>query len=353
MFSSKAFDGHEGVTYFSDAASGLRGIIAIHSTTLGPAAGGCRAWTYDSDEAALQDVLRLSRGMSYKNAVAGLPLGGGKAVIIREPGKPVTAAQFEAFGRVVNQLAGRYVTAEDVGVSVNDMACVARNTRYVSGLSGDGIAAGGDPSPKTAYGVFCGIRAAVQARLSIRELRGLRVAVQGLGSVGRHLCELLHEAGVDLVVADINAAACEDARLRFQARVVAPEDILFQEVDVISPCALGGILNASSIPRIRAPIIAGGANNQLATLEDGQALHDRHILYAPDYVINAGGIICAASEYLKTGTEEQVWQRVARIEQTLTGIFLESTATDTPPNLIADALAHERMHAGRPATASH
>ena len=347
MFNSQAFDGHEGVTFFSDTASGLKGIIAIHSTALGPAAGGCRAWTYENEEAALQDVLRLSRGMSYKNAVAGLPLGGGKAVIIRQPGQVVTEAQFEAFGRVVDRLHGAYVTAEDVGVSVADMTCVARSTPYVSGLASLDGAAGGDPSPKTAYGVYCGIVAATQARLGVSDLKGLRVAVQGLGSVGKHLCEKLHEAGATLIVSDLNAAACERIRQRFDATVVSVEEILFQDVDVVSPCALGGILNAQSIPRIRAPIIAGGANNQLATAEDGFALHARGILYAPDYVINAGGIICAASEYLRSASEAEVWQRVAAIEQTLSSIFAESKATGVPPHVIADALALQRMANGR------
>ena len=343
MFSSKAFDSHEGVTFFSDAATGLKGIIAIHSTALGPAAGGCRAWAYESEEAALQDVLRLSRGMSFKNAVAGLPLGGGKAVIIREPGKPVTEAQFEAFGRVVDRLHGAYVTAEDVGVSVADMSCVARSTPYVSGLSSHGDTAGGDPSPKTAYGVYCGILAAVRARLGRSDLQGLRVAVQGLGSVGRHLCENLHKAGARLVVADLDPAACDKVRERFGAEVVSPEEILFQEVDVLSPCAMGGVFNALSIPRLRTPVIAGGANNQLASPEDGLALHARGILYAPDYVINAGGIICVASEYLRSGSEDEVWKRVAGIEQTLAGIFAESKAAGVPPHVIADALALKRM----------
>lgn len=343
MFDSRSFDAHESVTYFSDAASGLRGILAIHSTQLGPALGGCRAWFYDNDEAALQDALRLSRGMSYKNAVAGLPLGGGKAVIIRKPGETVTEAQFEAFGRVVERLHGRYITAEDVGVSVADMSCVARSTSYVSGLPSRGKAAGGDPSPKTAYGVYCGILAAIQARLSTRNVKGLRVAVQGLGSVGRHLCERLHTEGAKLVVADINNAACQMAQQQFGAKVVAIDEILFQNVDVVSPCALGGILNAKSIPKIRAPIIAGGANNQLATPEDGELLRKRHILYAPDYVINAGGIICAAAEYLHTGNEKEVWERVALIEQTLTQIFQESAATKVPPHQVADALALKRL----------
>jgi leucine dehydrogenase len=339
MFDSRSFDAHESVTFFSDAASGLRGIVAIHSTQLGPALGGCRAWFYDNDEAALQDALRLSRGMSYKNAVAGLPLGGGKAVIIRKPGQAVSEAQFEAFGRVVENLNGRYVTAEDVGVTVQNMRSIARSTSYVSGLPSNGKAAGGDPSPKTAYGVYCGILAATQARLSTRSLKGLKVAVQGLGSVGRHLCERLHADGAELIVADINEAACQMAQQKFGAKIVSIDEILFQDVDVIAPCALGGILNAQSIPKLRAPIIAGGANNQLATPEDGELLRNRSILYAPDYVINAGGIICAAAEYLHTGSEEEVWKRVAQIEQTLTDIFKQAAATNTPTNKVADALA--------------
>lgn len=339
MFDSRSFDAHESVTYFTDAATGLRGIVAIHSTHLGPALGGCRAWFYDNDEAALQDALRLSRGMSYKNAVAGLPLGGGKAVIIRKPGQVVTEAQFEAFGRVVENLNGRYVTAEDVGVSVKDMSCVARSTSYVSGLPSKGNTAGGDPSPKTAYGVYCGILAATQARLSTRSLKGLKIAVQGLGSVGRHLCERLHADGAELIVADINEAACKLAEQQFGAKIVSVDEILFQDVDVVAPCALGGILNAESIAKLRTPIIAGGANNQLATPEDGELLRARNILYAPDYVINAGGIICAAAEYLHTGSEEEVWTRVAQIEQTLTEIFKEAAASNTPTNKVADALA--------------
>lgn len=343
MFDNRSFDAHESVTYFSDAASGLRGIVAIHSTHLGPALGGCRAWFYDNDEAALQDALRLSRGMSYKNAVAGLPLGGGKAVIIRKPGQAVTEAQFEAFGRIVEQLNGRYITAEDVGVSVSDMSCVARSTSFVSGLPHQGAAAGGDPSPKTAYGVYCGILAAIQARLSTRSVKGLRIAVQGLGSVGRNLCDRLHAEGAILFVADISKAACEMAQQKYGATVVSIDEILYQDVDVISPCALGGILNAESIPKILAPVIAGGANNQLATPEDGELLRKRNILYAPDYVINAGGIICAAAEYLHTGNEKEVWERVALIEQTLTEIFKESAATQAPPHQVADALALKRL----------
>ena len=343
MFDTSAYDGHEQVTHFFDETSGLRGIIAIHSTVRGPAFGGCRAWFYDSDQLALQDALRLSRGMSYKNAVAGLPLGGGKAVIIRKPGQVVTPEQFEAFGRAVERLEGRYITAEDVGVKEADMACIARGTRHLAVLPRQGTAAGGDPSPKTAYGVFCGIQAAVKARLGSREVKGLRVAVQGLGNVGYGLCQLLKEAGAELIVSDINAAACERAQRELGASVVAADQILFQDCDVLAPCALGGILNAQTIPLIRAKVVAGGANNQLAEAADGQLLHGRGILYAPDYVINAGGIICAAAEYLGGSSDEQVWQRVAVIEQTLGEIFHESSATNTPPHQVADARARSLM----------
>jgi leucine dehydrogenase len=343
MFDTNAYDGHEQVTHFFDETSGLRGIIAIHSTVRGPAFGGCRAWFYENDQLALQDALRLSRGMSYKNAVAGLPLGGGKAVIIRKPGQVVTPAQFEAFGLAVNRLEGRYITAEDVGVKEADMASIARNTRYVAGLPRKGAAAGGDPSPKTAYGVYCGILAAAKAKLGTSDLKGMRIVVQGLGSVGYRLCEALKNAGAELFVSDINLAVCEKAKREIGAVIVSADEILFQDVDVIAPCALGGILNATSIPKIRATVIAGGANNQLAEPADGQALQDRGILYAPDYVINAGGIICAAAEYLGTGSEAQVWERVSEIGQTLTEIFSESAATNTPPHVVADARAKKLM----------
>lgn len=342
MFETKAFDGHESVHFFSDRTSGLKGIIAIHSTARGPAFGGCRVWSYADSEQALHDVLRLSRGMSFKNAVAGLPFGGGKAVIIRNAGEQISDAQFEAFGRIVDGLSGRYITAEDVGVSVKNMSLVARRTKFVSGLPHDG-GIGGDPSPKTAFGVFCGIKAAVKARLGRDDLKGLRVAVQGLGSVGRNLCSMLHEAGAILLVADVNESAVAGAEKNFSAKVVSVNEILYQDVDVVSPCALGGILNADSIERIKAPVIAGGANNQLATDLDGQRLHGRRILYAPDFVINAGGIISAAAEYLQEFSEAEVMNRVAKIGATLADIFVRAEATNTPTNVVADQIARERL----------
>lgn len=343
MFDHPAFDAHESVTCVADSATGLNAIIAIHSTQRGPAFGGCRAWTYANTAAAMNDVLRLARGMSYKNAVAGLPFGGGKAVILRNGQQPVSDAQFEAFGRAVERLEGRYITAEDVGVSVASMARVALHTRYVSGLPRGKADVGGDPSPSTAHGVFCGIQVAVRHKLGRDDLQGLRIAVQGLGHVGQNLCAELHAAGASLVVADTNVAAADCVRRLYEADVVSPDEILFQPADVLAPCALGGIVNAQSLARIQAPIIAGAANNQLATDQDGSRLHERGILYAPDYVINAGGIICASAEYLRISTPEVIRQRVGAIGQTLAEIFERSAATNTPTHRIADEMARQRL----------
>lgn len=353
MFDSNSFDSHEHVSFFSDAATGLEAIVAIHSTALGPAMGGCRAWHYADSASALTDALRLSRGMSYKNAIAGLPLGGGKAVILRNGAEPISDAQFEAFGDAVQRLGGAYVTAEDVGVSMRSMVTVSRRTRFVSGLPplAGANEIGGDPSPKTALGVFLGIRAAVRARLGRNDLTDLRVAVQGLGNVGFHLCEHLHAAGAKLVVADINMAAVEKACMQFGAKAVPVGEIIFQDVDVFAPCALGAILDVDSIPGIRASVIAGAANNQLRTDADGQRLFDANILYAPDYVINAGGIISAGLEYLGEKDPRVVKSRIEKIEQTLTEMFERSAATRTATNVIADSTARELIAAGRAGSA--
>lgn len=353
MFDSREFDTHEQVTFFHDAASDLRGIIAVHSTALGPAMGGCRAWNYVDTAAALTDALRLSRGMSFKNAVAGLPLGGGKAVIMRNGDAPLSEANFEAFGKIVQGLGGSYVTAEDVGVSVRNMAAVARQTSYVSGLppAQANAEVGGDPSPHTALGTFLGIRAAVRARLDRSDMQGLRVAVQGLGNVGRHLCEQLHLAGAELVVADLNPASVDYVCAHYKATAVPVGEILFQDVDVVAPCALGAVFDDASIRRLRAKVVAGAANNQLRTDADGQRLFDAGILYAPDYVINAGGIIACGLEYLKEKSGRAIAARVAGIEATLIEIFERSRSTATPTNLIADEMARERLAAGRPRSA--
>lgn len=345
VFDHGEFDHHESLHFFDDPASGLRAIVAIHSTALGPAAGGCRRWQYANDGDAVTDVLRLSRGMTYKNAVAGLPFGGGKAVILAQEDAPKSEALFQALGRAIDALGGRYVTAEDVGISVDDMRIVAGETRYVSGLPQSGAEAGGDPSPWTAIGVFLGIEAAVRTRLGKDTLDGIRIAVQGVGHVGHHLCRLLHEAGAGLVVADVSRDCLTAVSREMPVDIVAPTEILFSDVDVLAPCALGNVFNSTTIPGIRASIIAGAANNQLATEQDGARLAERGILYAPDYVINAGGVISVAHEYLGRSSKDEVRAEVDRIPERLTDIFEEAAATGAATNEIADALAR-RLVAG-------
>jgi leucine dehydrogenase len=329
------------VLFCHDETTGLCAIIAIHSTALGPAAGGTRLWSYASDDDALYDVLRLSQGMSYKNAMAGLKFGGGKAVIMKMPGFEGSDALFERFGEFVDTLGGDYVTAEDVGMNVDIMETIARRTRYVSGLPLRSGRAGGDPSPKTAYGVYCGIQAAARARLGRDDLEGIRVAVQGVGNVGYYLCKLLDEAGATLVVSDLDEARVDRACGEFAAERAGLDDILSADVDVLAPCALGAILHEDSIPGIRAKIIAGGANNQLRRPEDGQRLADAGILYAPDYVINAGGIINVACEYFGDVDDAGVMDLVARIGPRLAGIFDEAARTGEPTNVIADRQARK------------
>jgi leucine dehydrogenase len=348
VFDHSDFDNHEAVHFIRDEATGLRAIIAIHSTALGPAAGGCRMWPYSSEEEALKDALRLSKGMSYKNAIAGLAYGGGKAVIIGDPQKDKTPELFRAFGRAVENLGGQYITAEDVGVRVEDMQTVASQTRFVSGLpkAENKDLAGGDPSPKTARGVYHGICAAIKHRLKRTDLNGLRVAVQGLGGVGYYLCKELNQAGADLIVADIHHDRLDRARAEFDATVVDPQDILETEADVLAPCALGGVINDLTIEKLAVPIIAGGANNQLAAESHGQRLLDKGILYAPDYVINGGGIINVIAEYDNSATEAEVFGKIAGIEATLLEIFERSDAEHRPTNEIANELARELIAAG-------
>ena len=339
VFSNAAFDNHERVLFCRDEPTGLCAIIAIHSTALGPAAGGTRLWTYANDDDALYDVLRLSQGMSYKNAMAGLKFGGGKAVIMKTPGFEASDALFERFGEFVDTLGGDYITAEDVGMSVDIMATIARRTRYVSGLPLQSGKAGGDPSPKTAYGIYCGIEAAVKARLGRDDLEGLRVAVQGVGHVGYYLCKLLHDAGATLVVSDLDEARVDRVCGEFAAQRAGSAEILSADVDVLAPCALGAILHEGSIPGLKARIIAGGANNQLRSPEDGQRLADAGILFAPDYVINAGGIINVACEYFGDVDDAGVMDLVAQIGPRLAEIFEEATRTGEPTNVIADRKA--------------
>lgn len=345
-FEDSAFDAHEQVMFCHDAATGLQAIIAVHSTALGPSAGGTRLWSYASSTEALHDVLRLSQGMSYKNAMAGLKFGGGKGVIIKTPEYSGSEALYERYGEFVDKLGGAYVTAEDVGMSVEIMETIARKTQYVAGLSPKEGMAGGDPSPKTSYGIFKGIEAAVQYKLERDDVAGLTIAVQGVGQVGYYLCKYLHDAGAKLVVADIDAGRVQKVVDEFGAKSVSLDEILIQEVDAVAPCALGAIMNARSIPKLQTSIVAGGANNQLETLEDGERLHDTGILYAPDYVINGGGIINVACEYYGDTTEDEVWKQVSAIGPRLTGIFEESTANNKPTNIVADQQAKRIISAG-------
>jgi leucine dehydrogenase len=347
MLDHPSFDQHERVVFAHDAATGLRAIVAVHSSIRGPAAGGCRFWHYDSTDDAVADALRLSRGMSYKNAMAGLPLGGGKAVVMVDANRPKTPAMLQAFGRFVDSLNGQYITAEDVGASVADMEIVADQTRYVSGLPRTAVSSDGNPSPKTALGVYLGIKAAVKFKLKQDELRGLTVAVQGLGGVGYELCKLLAADGAKLVVADVREAVTQKAAAQFDAIVSSPERVLFERADVVAPCALGAIFDANTIPKLQTPIIAGAANNQLATAQDGARLHAAGVLYAPDYVINAGGIISVGREYLGGATAESIVAEIHRIPVRLTEIFARSSATNRPTSELADEMARQLLAEAR------
>jgi leucine dehydrogenase len=333
------FDDHEGVHLFRDAASGLTAVIAIHSTHLGPAAGGTRFWHYADPADAITDALRLSRGMSFKNAMAGLPMGGGKGVVLADAARTKTPEMLAAFGRAIETLGGKYVTAEDVGMSDADMVAIARETRHVSGLPVEAGNAGGDPGPITAFGVYLGVKAAIRRALGKDEARGVHVAIQGVGSVGGGLARLLAADGARLTIADADAGRAARLAADLGAVAVAAADILSIEADVVSPCALGAILTADSIAALRTPIVAGGANNQLATRADADRLHARGILYAPDYVINAGGIINVALEYLGHGDRAEVDARVGLIPERLEQVWAESAKTGEPAATVADRIA--------------
>jgi leucine dehydrogenase len=346
IFGMREFDAHERVVFGHDAATGLRAIIAIHSTVLGPAAGGCRMWPYPSTNDAVVDVLRLSRGMSYKNALAGLPFGGGKAVIIGDSREPKSAQMLNAYGAFVDSLSGRYITAEDVGTTTADMEQVARATKFVSGIGRKPGAAGGDPAPKTALGVYLGLKAATRFHLGRSDIEGLSVAIQGVGGVGYHLCRLLAADGARLRVADVRQAATDRVRDEFRATVVPAETVVFEDVDVLAPCALGAIVSSKTAPFIRARIVAGAANNQLAEDADGALLQHAGVLYAPDYVINAGGIISVAREFHGSATDAQVTAEIHGIGARLTEIFERARREGRPTNLVADQLARERIGRG-------
>jgi leucine dehydrogenase len=350
LFDSPDFEGHEGVHAFFDEKTGLKSIIAVHSTARGPAAGGCRMWDYSSADAALTDALRLSRGMSYKNAMADLDFGGGKAVIIGDSRSQKTPELFEAFGRAVDSLGGQYWTAEDVGVSPSDLESTRKTTRFVAGLEGH-VAASGDPSPVTAEGVFRGVRLCVERALN-RDLKGVRVAIQGVGHVGAYLAEKLHAAGAELIIADVNQVALAEVAAKTGATIVPTDAIFDVEADVFAPCALGGAISNATLPRLKVKVIAGGANNQLADAMIGQTVFDRGILYAPDYVINGGGIINVAAEIRALeagGAFDGGWvaAKLDRLAQTLAEVIDQSIAEKRPANLVADEIARARIASAR------
>lgn len=340
MIDKNQFRGHEQLAFFHDKETGLKAFIAVHDTSLGPAAGGCRMWSYDNEMDALNDALRLARGMSYKNAMAGLALGGGKAVIIGNSKTDKSEALFKSFGRFVDGLDGAYITAEDVGMTVEDMMIIASETDHVAGLP-HGDHASGDPSPFTARGIYHGIRAAVKHKLGKDDLDGLTVAVQGVGNVGMYLCEYLYADGVKLIISDIIQEHLDEAVERFGAKVVSPDQILTVEADVLAPCALGAVLNDETIPHLNTQIIAGGANNQLADDSHGEFIMKRDILFAPDYVINAGGIINVSGETTGDYNVERINKKVADIYNTLMHIFNRSDAEQRPTNVVADEMAEE------------
>ncbi len=333
------FDDHEIVHFVTDRETGLRAIIAVHSTHLGPGAGGTRLWHYANPADAVADALRLSRGMSFKNAMAGLKLGGGKAVVLADEARTKSPELFAAFGRAVDGLCGKYVTAEDVGVTVADLVEVSKQTRYVSGLPVAQGAVGGDPGPHTSYGVFLGVRAAARRALGKDSLAGLHIAIQGAGSVAGGLARHAASDGARITIADIDQARAQKLADEVGGTVVAPGEIMTVEADILSPNALGAILTEESIAALRVPVVAGGANNQLATPQDGDRIHQRGILYAPDYVINAGGIINVASEYLGDADEAGVRAKIELIPGRLEQIWAESDSTGRNPAAVADTMA--------------
>ncbi len=328
------FDAHEGVHMFHDRTSGMAAIIAVHSTTLGPAAGGTRFWHYADSNDAITDALRLSRGMSYKNAMAGLPAGGGKAVILADANRTKTPDMLAAFARTVDSLGGRYITAQDVGMSEADMVALSQVTPHVAGLPG----LGGDPGPSTARGVYLGVKAAVRRALGRDDVRDVHIAIQGVGSVGGRLARLLAADGARLTLADVDGARAAALAGELGADTVSAEAIMLVEADVLSPCALGAILTPESIAALRVAAVAGGANNQLATEAQGADLAARGILYAPDYVINAGGIINVL-RHMGQGGDAEVDARIAGIPDRLESVWTESAATGDTPAQVADRMA--------------
>ena len=332
---------YEQVVFCQDKQSGLKAIIAIHDTTLGPALGGTRMWTYESEEAAIIDALRLAKGMTYKNAAAGLNLGGGKTVIIGDPRKDKSEEMFRAFGRYIQGLNGRYITAEDVGTTVADMDIIHEETNYVTGIS-PAFGSSGNPSPVTAYGVYVGMKAAAKEAFGSDSLEGKVVAIQGVGNVAYTLCKYLHEEGAQLIVTDINKEAVQRAVEDFGASAVDPNEIYGVECDIYAPCALGATINDDTIPQLKAKVIAGSANNQLKDTRHGDVIHEMGIVYAPDYVINAGGVINVADE-LYGYNHERAMKKVDQIYASIEKVIAISKRDGIPTYVAADRMAEERI----------
>lgn len=338
-------DSHERLVAWEDQAAGLTAVIAIHSTALGPALGGCRMWPYPSFDEAVQDALRLSRAMTYKAAVAGLHLGGGKAVILGDPNRDKTPALLKSLGQFINALEGCYISAEDVGLTVEDVEVIRQETKYVTG-SPNSSGGSGDPSILTALGVFCGIKTCLKERFGDDSIKDRTIAIQGLGKVGSELARLLHEAGARLIVADLDQERLDQITKRFGAGAVPAQKVLEVFCDVFSPCALGGVIHSKSASRLKCQIVAGGANNQLAEDHHGDVLAEREILYAPDYVINAGGLISVASEVEGYNKAEAV-KRTEAIADTLTRVFDLARKEGIAPHRAANRLAEERLRQNR------
>ncbi len=332
--------GHEQLVFCHDKVSGLKAIIAIHDTTLGPALGGCRMWKYESEDEAILDALRLAKGMSYKNSVMGLNLGGGKTVVIGDPRQEKSEELFRALGRFVESLGGRYITAEDVGIGTEDITVVRMETDYVAGLPDKS----GDPSPATAFGVYRGMKACVRAVFGTESLRDMVVAVQGVGHVGYYLCRHLYDEGARLMASDIYQDRVDVVAREFGVKVVPPDQIYGVECDIFSPCALGAVVNDQTIGRFKCKIIAGSANNQLKDPSHGDQLFQMGILYAPDYVINGGGVTNVAHEYHPAGyAHERAYSQIATIYDKISRVIEISRNQNIPTNRAADVLAEERL----------
>ena len=347
LFEHPDFDQHEQVSFFHDPKTGLKAIIAVHNTQLGPSLGGCRMWPYANSEEALTDVLKLAKGMTYKAAMAGLPQGGGKAVIIGNPRTDKSQDLMYAMGRSVDTFKGQYVIAEDSGISVQDLQYMATQSHHVAGTSAkfayDGSPADGNPAPSTAYGVFMGIKAAVSFA-SGDDLQGKTIAIQGVGHVGLRLARHLKNAGAKLIVADIFNEGVEIAKQELDALVVDPQEIHAVEADVFAPCAMGGAINVKSISEIKAKIVAGAANNQLASSQMGAQLLARDVIYVPDYVINAGGIIDIYHQRNESNALEMRMQ-LEQIGQTVSEILKRAQQMNLPTEQVANQIAEEKFQA--------